>query len=250
MKVKFRRSDLLVANGRLLAWPTFATGILLLFSGAINAAEWVIVHTSPDGDRYSYDASKLTMSGNEITYWKKVTFQSAQPYKGSLAASAMYRERINCAEHTLKPLSHVIHAASSAVIEQVAAESEAAAIVPETVGDVFEQKLCPILKSRHEEPPSKPQPLPPAKVKERVEPPVAPTLEKIEQPAPPAMEKIEAPTPPPKAKIEAPTPPEKTKIEIPAPPAKAIIETPAPPAKAKIETPAPPLNNVGDSGLL
>jgi len=227
--------------------------MLLLFSGAINAAEWVIVHTSPDGDRYSYDASKLTMSGNEITYWKKVTFQSAQPYKGSLAASAMYRERINCAEHTLKPLSHVIHAASSAVIEQVAAESEAAAIVPETVGDVFEQMLCPILKSRHEEPPSKPQPqpLPPAKVKERVEPPAATTMEKIEQPAPPAKERVDNTSAPlPKAKIEAPSPPEKVKIELPTPPVKAIIETPAPPAKAKSEAPAPPVNNVGDPGLL
>lgn len=144
--------------------------LLLVFSSAAGAAEWVIVHTSPDGDRYAYDASKLATSGNEITYWKKVTFQSVQFYKGSQAASALYRERIHCTEHTLKPLNHVIHAATGAVIELVAAEAEAAAIVPETVGDVFEQILCPLLKSRREEPALK-----------------APAeKEKIEKPAPPA----------------------------------------------------------------
>lgn len=137
--------------------------LLLAFSGMTSAAEWVTVHTSPEGDRYAYDASKLAFSGNEITYWKKVTFHSAQFYKGSQAASALYRERIHCTEHTLKPLNHVIHAVSGAVIELVAAESETAAIVPESVGDVFEQTLCPLLKSR------KPPP-----EKEKIEPPAPP----------------------------------------------------------------------------
>lgn len=122
--------------------------LLLACSATADAAEWVIVHTSADGDRYAYDTSRLTIQGSEITYWKKVTFKSAQVYKGSSAASALYRERINCAEHTLKPLNHVINATSGAVIELVAAEGEAAAIVPETVGDIFEQALCPLLKSR------------------------------------------------------------------------------------------------------
>ena len=138
--------------------------LILVLSGATGAAEWVSVHTSPEGDRYAYDASKLTFSGNEITYWKKVTFHSTQFYKGSQAANALYRERFHCTEDTLKPLNHVIHAVSGVVIELVAAESEAAAIVPETVGDVFEQTLCPLLKS-----------LKPPPVKEKVETPAPPT---------------------------------------------------------------------------
>lgn len=148
--------------------------LLLIFSSATGAAEWVIVHTSPDGNRYAYDASKLALSGNEITYWKKVTFQFAQPYKGNLATSALYRERIHCTDHTLKPLNHVIQAASGAVIELVTAESETAAIVPETVGDVFEQILCPLLKSRREEPQLKAPPEKEKTVKEKIEKPAPP----------------------------------------------------------------------------
>lgn len=176
MKVGFCRSDLPVAKASRASRRRFATRrsllplLMLAVSGTADAAEWVIVHTSPDGDRYAYDASKLAISGNEITYWKKVTFQSAQFYKGSQAASALYRERIHCADHTLKPLNHVIHAANGAVIELVSTEAEAAAIVPETVGDVFEQILCPLLKSRREEPQLK----------------APPENEKIEKPAPPA----------------------------------------------------------------
>lgn len=243
MKTGFYWGAPFVANIRHANRPSLATGVLLLllfFSAAAGAADWVIVHTSRDGDRYSYDASKLAMSSNEITYWKKVTFRSAQPYKGSLAASALYRERINCTEYTLKSLNYVIHAASGAVIEQVATESEATAIVPDTVGDVFERILCPILKSRREEPPLKPQPQPHAKWKEKVEAPAAPVKEKFDTPVPAVKEKVEAPVSPEKEKIEPPAPPAKEKVEAPAPPVKEKFETPAPPAKEKIESPAPP----------
>ena len=66
--------------------------------------------------------------------------------------------------------------ASGAVIEQVSTESEAAVIVPETVGDVFEQTLCSLLKAKREEPPPKP----PAE------------KEKIETPTPPAYNDVES----------------------------------------------------------
>ena len=162
----------------------------------VGAAEWVVVHTNPDGDRYFYDASKLAVSGNEITYWKKVTFRSAQSYKGNQAASAMYRERIHCTEHTLKPLNHVIHTASGTVIEWVTTESETAAIIPETVGDVFEQTLCRIVKFKRDTPPFKMSVPPPTKEatkalespekeRERIEIPASPEKEKVETPASP-----------------------------------------------------------------
>jgi len=126
--------------------------LMLIFCGSAAAADWVVVHTAPEGDQYFYDASKLAISGNEITYWKKVTFKTPYSYKGQQVASALYRERIHCSEHTLKPLTHIVHAVSGAVIEHLAAiEAEAAAIIPETIGDVFEQSLCTLVKVKREE---------------------------------------------------------------------------------------------------
>jgi hypothetical protein len=125
--------------------------IFLLCCGRADAAEWAIVHTAPEGDQYFYDATRLSVSGNEVTYWKKVIFRSPYAYKGKPAASALYRERIHCVEHTVKPLSYIVHGVSGAVIEHVATEGEAAPIVPETIGDVFEQVLCAQAALRREE---------------------------------------------------------------------------------------------------
>lgn len=125
--------------------------MLLLCCGSAGAAEWAIVHTAPEGDQYFYDASRLTVSGNEVTYWKKVIFRSPYAYKGKPAASALYRERIHCAEHTVKPLSYIVHGVSGAAIEHVTVEGETASIVPETIGDVFEQVLCAQAALRREE---------------------------------------------------------------------------------------------------
>ena len=133
-------------------WPSLpGLLMLLLCCGGADAAEWAIVHTAPEGDQYFYDASRLSVSGNEITYWKKVIFRAPYSYKGKPAASALYRERIHCTEHTVKPLSYIVHGVSGAVIEHVAAEGEAAPIVPETIGDVFEQVMCAQAALRREE---------------------------------------------------------------------------------------------------
>ena len=88
--------------------------LLMLVCGTSGAADWVVVHTAPEGDQYFYDASKLAISGNEITYWKKVTFKSPYSYKGQQVVSALHRERIHCSEHTVKPLTHIVHAVSGA----------------------------------------------------------------------------------------------------------------------------------------
>ncbi len=127
--------------------------LMLFFCGSAAAADWVIVHTSTEGDQYFYDASKLAISGNEITYWKKVTFKSPYPYRGQQVGSALYRERIHCGEHTVKPLTYIVHAVSGGVIEHLASvDAEVAAIIPESIGEVFEQVLCVLVKTRQEEP--------------------------------------------------------------------------------------------------
>jgi len=154
--------------------------LMLIFCGSATAADWAVVHTSPEGDQYFYDASKLAISGNEITYWKKVTFKTPYSYKGQQVASALYRERIQCSEHTLKPLTHIVHAVGGAVIEHLASiEAEAAAVIPDTVGDVFEQVLCTLVKAKREDEPHK------APVeKEKSEPSVPPNYNGSQPPPP------------------------------------------------------------------
>jgi hypothetical protein len=141
------------AQGRAATREIWIGLLMLAFCSSVGAAEWVIVHATPEGDRYYYDASKLAIQGNEITYWKKVAFKSPYSYKDQQVASALYRERIDCTEHTVKPLAHIVHGVSGAVIEQVTTnEVETAAIIPETIGDVFELTLCALVKKREEEP--------------------------------------------------------------------------------------------------
>lgn len=152
--------------------------LMMLNCGVAGAADWVVVHTAPEGDQYFYDASKLAISGNEITYWKKVIFKAPYPYKGQQVASALHRERIDCGEHTIKPLTHIVHTASGEVVEYVAAaDGEAAAIIPETIGDVFEETLCALVKLKRDGEGAKP-------ATEKIEP-SAPPPYNDNQPIPP-----------------------------------------------------------------
>lgn len=126
--------------------------LLLTLSLPASAAEWVRVPTPGDGDQYYYDRSKLFINGDEITYWKKATFRTAQPVKSQFAASGLFRERINCAEHTLKLISYLLYAADGTTIEYVAAnEGEAAPIIPDTLGDIFEKTACDLVRQKQAE---------------------------------------------------------------------------------------------------
>jgi len=126
--------------------------ILLMTAVPAMAAEWVQVRTPGDNDLYYYDRSKLFVSGEEITYWKKVVFRTPQPVNGQYAASGLYRERIHCTEHTLKLISHLLYTADGRSIEYIANhEGEAAPIIPDTLGDVFEQTACPLVRQRQDE---------------------------------------------------------------------------------------------------
>lgn len=177
---------------------------LMLFAIPASAAEWVRVTTLGEGDQYFYDRSKLFISGDEITYWKKVTFKSAQPVKGQFAASGLYRERIHCAEHTLKLISYLLYAADGSTIEYVAgSEGEAAPIIPDTLGDVFERTACELVRRKQEdqrrrlaEEPKKPE-APPA-------PPPAPTAPASSPAALPKAEVQPAETTPTPAPVEKP----------------------------------------------
>lgn len=117
-----------------------------------NAAEWAAIQNTAEGDQFFYDKSKLFISDNEITYWKKAVFLAPRTFKDKLTASGLYRERINCAEHTLKLISYLLYAPSGETAEYVAtAAGEATPIIPDSLGDIFEKNLCPLLVKHQEE---------------------------------------------------------------------------------------------------
>ena len=115
------------------------------------AAEWVTIHPAADQNLYFYDRSKLFLNDNEITYWKKVVFITPQPFKDKLIASALYRERIHCAEHTLKLISYLLYTPAGELFEYAPTkEGDPAPIIPDSLGDVFEKALCPLVRQKQE----------------------------------------------------------------------------------------------------
>ena len=117
-----------------------------------SAAEWVRIHTAADQSLYYYDRSKLFLNDDEITYWKKVTFATPQPFKDKLIASALYRERIHCAEHTLKLISYLLYTPAGELFEYAPTkEGDPAPIIPDSLGDVFEKALCPLVLKKQAE---------------------------------------------------------------------------------------------------
>lgn len=124
---------------------------LLLLSLPATAADWIRVRPLAEGDQYFYDRSKLYINGDEITYWKKVAFRKPATVKGQAAVSGLYRERIHCAEHTLKLISYLLYAGDGNTIEYIAShEGESAPIIPDTVGDVFEKTVCELVRQKQE----------------------------------------------------------------------------------------------------
>lgn len=132
----------------------YAAALLLALAAlpGARAATWIAVPLTPQADLYYYDRSKLYIEREEITYWKKVLFRTPQPTKEGTAVSGLFRERIHCAEHTLRLISYLLTAADGRTIEYVEnKEGGAAPIIPDSVGDAFENVLCKLVKARQEE---------------------------------------------------------------------------------------------------
>jgi hypothetical protein len=91
------------------------------------------------------------VSGDEVTYWRKVVFAHPPRVKAGTAKSALYRERMHCREHTLRALAWQLFADEGTMIESSSApEGEAASIVPETVGDRFQSVMCGFAEARRQ----------------------------------------------------------------------------------------------------
>jgi hypothetical protein len=128
------------------------TLFLALAATPALAADWVALGKAGAVDQYFYDRSKLTIKDDQITYWKKVVFAEPQNINGKEVGSGLLRERIDCAEHTAKLISYLYYATTGETVDYIAKdESEAAPIIPDTVGDAFEQKLCPLVWRKQEE---------------------------------------------------------------------------------------------------
>ncbi|HQR59980.1 MAG TPA: hypothetical protein PLH03_01290 [Methylophilaceae bacterium] len=125
---------------------------LLLCSSVVRAADWVPVAVAGSENQYFYDRSKLNIKDDEIKYWQKVVYHAPQNVQGGEAASALLRERIDCAGHTAKRLNYLYYSEAGETLEHVARdESEPVPIIPDTAGDAFEQALCPHVWQKQEE---------------------------------------------------------------------------------------------------
>jgi len=131
--------------------PVYAAAIALALASpaACLAADWVRVPAA-GVDQHFYDQSKVSISGDEVTYWRKVVFARPVRVKAGTAKSALYRERMHCRDHTLRALSWQLLADEGTVIESsTVPEADAASIVPETVGDRFQSVMCGFAEARN-----------------------------------------------------------------------------------------------------
>lgn len=112
------------------------------------AADWVKLPT-PDANIHWYDRSKLLVEDDAVTYWRLVEFRTPQQTKFGMASSAMYRERIDCRNHTYRALGYLLYAKDNTVIENVHSPDAAAEpVIPETVGDRYERLMCALAAER------------------------------------------------------------------------------------------------------
>jgi hypothetical protein len=123
-----------------------ARRLALLFTLSIplcaSGADWVRVGVQ-DQHEHSYDRSKLLVDGDEITYWRRVLFLVPQQVDSGVARLAMYRERINCNQHTHYTLGYLLYGQDGGIIDNVyTPQASAEPIIPHTVGDRFEALMC------------------------------------------------------------------------------------------------------------
>lgn len=120
---------------------------LLPWEGA-TAADWLRVPAG-GADQHFYDRAKVSISGDEVTYWRKVVFERPVRARGGTVRVAIYRERVSCRDHTLRALAWQLLAEEGALLEgSTQPEAEAAPVVPETVGDRFLEVMCALAEAK------------------------------------------------------------------------------------------------------
>ncbi len=106
---------------------------------------WVRIK-APGADELWYDREKLVLSGGDITFWRRVNFAVPQVFKSFQVSTALFREQLNCDDHTMRVHAHVFRATDGTIVEQAShAAPEAAPVIPDTVGDALWRALCPLV---------------------------------------------------------------------------------------------------------
>ncbi|WP_373280223.1 surface-adhesin E family protein [Leeia oryzae] len=127
----------------------FLIGVLsfwMLSSSICAAASWLSVGNLADGNTHSYDATKLNFEPDEVTYWRRIVFTTPVEIAKGRVVLGLYRERINCKSHTLLLLDWLLYDAQNKLLERASqTDTDAKAIVPDTIGDAFASKLCPLV---------------------------------------------------------------------------------------------------------
>jgi hypothetical protein len=118
--------------------------VLLLLSLPAQATEWQTLSASADGDHHSYDAANLHPDGEGVTYWRRVEFHAPRDGEGRPpAASAQYRERIDCESGELRTLGYLYYAADGSIVEDVyAPDATPVPIVPGSPAFELRELLC------------------------------------------------------------------------------------------------------------
>jgi hypothetical protein len=115
---------------------------------ASGDTQWTRVPAA-GADELWYDREMLVYSGGEVTFWRRVNFATPQSFKGFQVRSALYREMINCEEHTMRVHAQLFRSIDGATVEHVNFSApESVAIVPDTVGDALARVLCPAVTQR------------------------------------------------------------------------------------------------------
>jgi hypothetical protein len=130
---------------------TRVASLLVLLFALPAVAEWVDVPVAPGADPAAYDRDKLLVSGNEITYWRRTQFRMPLPAGEALAATARYRESIDCARRTLRTLGYLLYGDDGTVLENVyMPQARAIPIAEGSVAAAFETALCAIVAAKRE----------------------------------------------------------------------------------------------------
>lgn len=110
-----------------------------------HAADWQRLPVGGDTAIHSFDASKLVFELDEVSYWRRVQFATpVETAKGSVV-TALFRERIQCKVHTILQLNWLLYDGQGRLLDQLpASETDPHPIVPDSIGDAFAEKLCPM----------------------------------------------------------------------------------------------------------
>lgn len=125
---------------------TLLAGLWLTgLAGIAQAADWQRLSVGGDTAIHSYDASKLVFELDEVSYWRRVQFATpVETVKGSVT-TALFRERIQCKSHTILQLNWLLYDGQGRLLDQLpASETDPHPIVPDSIGDAFAEKLCPM----------------------------------------------------------------------------------------------------------